>query len=82
MPACPRIACPVCERPTALTPTSRMGYGALAGHKRERGQKALVLCPGSMVQLPYASATAWQDELPRDPEGGAPAEGEGGGGLW
>ncbi|WP_328965579.1 MULTISPECIES: hypothetical protein [Streptomyces] len=64
MPACPRTACPICDRPTALTPTSRTGYGALAGHKREK--KSLTLCPGSMVQLAYATATAWQEQLPED----------------
>ncbi len=75
MPSCPRTACPVCDRPTALTSTSRTGYGALAQHKRQRGHKSLILCPGSMVQLPYSSATAWQDQMPEDAEPPA-AEGE------
>lgn len=62
MPVRPRAACPVCDRLTALTPTRRLGFGALADHKRER--RALVLCPGSETHVPYSSATAWQDELP------------------
>lgn len=66
MSVCPRTACPVCDRPTALMPTSRTGYGALDGHKRERGHKSLILCAGSMVQLPNATATAWQEQLPED----------------
>ncbi|MFJ5230403.1 hypothetical protein ACIQBJ_10960 [Kitasatospora sp. NPDC088391] len=58
----PRVQCPDCERPVALMPTRRTGYGVIHDHKRER--HSLVLCSGSMRQLPLTDATLWQDALP------------------
>ncbi|MEV4559996.1 hypothetical protein AB0K51_23810 [Kitasatospora sp. NPDC049285] len=58
----PRVQCPACERPVALMPTRRTGYGVIHDHKRDR--RSLVLCDGSMRQLPLTEATRWQDTLP------------------
>ncbi|MFF0292947.1 hypothetical protein ACFYS8_12285 [Kitasatospora sp. NPDC004615] len=58
----PRVQCPACGRPVALMPTRRTGYGIVHDHKRDR--RSLVLCDGSMRQLPFSDATLWQDALP------------------
>lgn len=58
----PRIQCPACERPVALMPTRRTGYGVIHDHKRDR--RSLVLCEGSMKQVALADAALWQDALP------------------
>ncbi|MFF4342731.1 hypothetical protein ACFY00_22710 [Kitasatospora sp. NPDC001540] len=58
----PRIQCPDCDRPVALMPTRRTGYGVIHDHKRDR--RSLSLCPGSMRQLPLSDATLWQETLP------------------
>ncbi|MEU3497067.1 MULTISPECIES: hypothetical protein [Kitasatospora] len=58
----PRIQCPDCDRPVALMPTRRTGYGVIHDHKRDR--RSLSLCTGSMRQLPLSEATLWQDALP------------------
>jgi hypothetical protein len=58
----PRIHCPSCGRPVALVPTRRTGYGVVHDHKTDR--RSLVLCPGSMRQMPLSEADAWQDALP------------------
>ncbi|MGW4383635.1 hypothetical protein [Kitasatospora sp. NPDC004531] len=65
----PRVQCPACARPVALMPTRRTGYGVIHDHKRDR--RSLVLCDGSMRQLPLADATLHQETLPGlpDPEG-------------
>ncbi|MFD8596157.1 hypothetical protein ACFV1L_14270 [Kitasatospora sp. NPDC059646] len=43
-------------------PTRRTGYGVIHDHKRDR--RSLVLCEGSMRQLPLSDAALWQDALP------------------
>ncbi|MDH6110218.1 hypothetical protein P3T36_004850 [Kitasatospora sp. MAP12-15] len=58
----PRISCPSCSRPVALMPlTGRAGYGTVHDHKVHSHE--LVLCPGSMTQLPLTDALAFQDQL-------------------
>lgn len=57
----PKAPCPVCGRPTALLPTRRAGYGSVHDHKVH--PRELVLCGGSMQQMPLAQATAWQLEF-------------------
>lgn len=47
--------------------TGRAGHGIVHDHKRH--PRELVLCPGSMLQLPLTDATAFQDQL--DLEGAA-----------
>ncbi|MFB7946325.1 hypothetical protein ACFC6L_15555 [Kitasatospora phosalacinea] len=66
----PRIQCPDCDRPVALMPTRRTGYGVIHDHKRDR--RSLSLCTGSMRQLPLSEATLWQDTLPGLPTPDAP----------
>ncbi|GAA2083411.1 hypothetical protein GCM10009759_01520 [Kitasatospora saccharophila] len=66
----PRIQCPDCDRPVALMPTRRTGYGVVHDHKRDR--RSLALCTGSMRQLPLSEATLWQDALPGLPGPEAP----------
>ncbi|MFB7910809.1 hypothetical protein ACFC1T_30675 [Kitasatospora sp. NPDC056076] len=43
-------------------PTRRAGYGVIHDHKRDR--RSLVLCEGSMKQVPLADAVVRQDALP------------------
>ncbi|MFD9621845.1 hypothetical protein ACFWB2_31855 [Streptomyces virginiae] len=42
-------------------PTKRLGFGAVHDHKREA--RSLMLCPGSMAHVSYATAAAWQLSL-------------------
>ncbi len=58
----PRVACPSCSRPVALVPIAgRAGHGSVHDHKRHAHE--LVLCAGSMTQLPLADAVAFQEQL-------------------
>ncbi|MFE2305048.1 hypothetical protein [Streptomyces sp. NPDC059411] len=41
-----------------MVPTKRIGFGAVHDHKRE--PRSLMLCPGSMEHVSYATARAWQ----------------------
>ncbi|WP_406517569.1 hypothetical protein [Streptomyces sp. NBC_00134] len=66
----PRVECPVCEEHYAGVPTRRTGMVSVHDHKRT--PRALVLCEGSMSQVPVRDAIGWQDELPEPGTGEAP----------